>query len=338
MTATRSVLVTGAAGFIGSNFVRYWIGTHPGDRVVVLDALTYAGNRDNLADLTERHVFVEGDICDAELVQRLLREHETDLVVNFAAESHNSYALLNPAAFVRTNVLGVQVLCDAALRAGVQRVHHVSTCEVYGDLALDSGEPFDESAPYRPSTPYSASKAGGDHVVRAYHETFGLPITITNCANNYGPFQFPEKAIPLFATRALDDRPLPVYASSQNRREWVHVLDHCRAIALVIERGRVGETYHVGTGVEKSVDELAEMVLAALDRPGSLKRSVPDRPGHERRHALDWTRIRVELGWQPEVPFERGFAETIGWYADNRTWWEPLLERAPVDEEVAWAP
>jgi dTDP-glucose 4,6-dehydratase len=337
MTSTRSVLVTGAAGFIGSNFVRYWIGTHPGDRVVVLDALTYAGNRDNLADLTDRHLFVEGDICDAELVQRVLREHETDIVVNFAAESHNSYALLNPAAFVRTNVLGVQVLCDAALGAGVQRVHHVSTCEVYGDLALHSGEPFDESAPYRPSTPYSASKAGGDHVVRAYHETFGLPITITNCANNYGPYQFPEKVIPLFATRALDDRPLPVYASSQNRREWVHVLDHCRAIALVIERGRVGETYHVGTGVEKSVEALADMVLAALDKPGSLKRSVPDRPGHERRHALDWTRMRNELGWQPEVPFDQGFTETIAWYADNRTWWEPLLELAPVDEDVAWA-
>jgi dTDP-glucose 4,6-dehydratase len=208
---------------------------------------------------------------------------------------------------------------------------------VYGDLALDSGEPFVESAPYRPSTPYSASKAGGDQVARAYHETFGLPITITNCANNYGPYQFPEKAIPLFATRALDDRSLPVYASSQNRREWVHVVDHCRAIALVIEQGRVGETYHVGTGVEKSIDEVADMVLEALGKPASLKRSVPDRPGHERRHALDWTKIRRELGWQPEVPFEQGFPETIAWYADNRTWWEPLLERAPVDEEVAWA-
>jgi dTDP-glucose 4,6-dehydratase len=333
MNATRSVLVTGGAGFIGSNFVRYWTETHPGDKVVVLDSLTYAGNRANLAD---RHLFVHGDICDADLVDRLLRQHVTELVVNFAAESHNSYAIVNPAAFVRTNVLGVQALCEAALRAGVQRLHHVSTCEVYGDLALDSGEPFVESAPYHPSTPYSASKAGSDHVARAYHETFGLPITITNCANNYGPCQFPEKAIPLFATRALDDRPLPLYASSQNRREWVHV-DHCRAIALVIEQGRVGETYHVGTGVEKSIEELADVVLEALHKPASLKRSVPDRPGHERRHALDWTKIRRELGWQPEVPFERGFAETMGWYANYRTWWEPLLERAPVDEEVAWA-
>jgi dTDP-glucose 4,6-dehydratase len=337
MTATRSLLVTGGAGFIGSNFVRYWTATHPGDKVVVLDSLTYAGNRANLADLADHYVFVQADICDVDLVERVLREHVTNLVVNFAAESHNSYAIVNPAAFVRTNVLGVQALCEAALRSGVQRLHHVSTCEVYGDLALDSGEPFVESAPYRPSTPYSASKAGGDHVARAYHETFGLPITITNCANNYGPYQFPEKVIPLFATRALEDRPLPLYASSQNRREWVHVADHCRAIAVVIEQGRVGETYHVGTGDEKSVEQLADMVLGALGKPPSLKRSVPDRPGHERRHALDWTRIRNELGWQPEVPFESGLAETVEWYASHRAWWQPLLERAPVDEETAWS-
>jgi dTDP-glucose 4,6-dehydratase len=330
--------VTGGAGFIGSHFVRHWTGTHSDDRVVVLDSLTYAGNRANLADLANRHVFVEGDIGDADLVERLLAEHGTDLVVNFAAESHNSYAIVNPAAFVRTNVLGVQVLCEAARRAGVRRFHHVSTCEVYGDLDLEAGEPFPESAPYRPHTPYSASKAGGDHVVRAYHETFGLPITITNCANTYGPFQFPEKVIPLFVTRALSDRPLPVYASSQNRREWVHVLDHCRAIEQVVGRGREGETYHVGSGVEMSVEQVADLVLDALDKPASLKVRVPDRPGHERRHALDWTRIRSELGWQPEVGFDQGLAETVGWYAANRSWWEPLLERAPVNEDEAWIP
>ena len=337
MSAARSLLVTGGAGFIGSNFVRHWIGGHADDRVVVLDLLTYAGNRANLADLEGRHTFAHGDIGDGELVERLLREHEVGVIVNFAAESHNSYAIVNPGAFFRTNVLGTQVLCEAARRVGVERLHHISTCEVYGDLELDAAEIFTESSPYRPRTPYNASKAGGDHVVRAYHETFGLPITITNCANNYGPYQFPEKVIPLFATRALDDRPLPLYASMQNRREWIHVLDHCRAIELVIDRGRVGETYHVGTGVEKSVEEIADVVLGELGKPPELKTIVPDRPGHDRRYVLDWTKIRAELGWQPQVPFDRGIAETVRWYADHRAWWEPLLDRAPVKEEVAWS-
>ena len=337
MSTARSLLVTGGAGFIGSNFVRQWVEGHPSDRVVVLDLLTYAGNRANLADLEGRHTFVEGDIGDAELVEGLLREHATEVVVNFAAESHNSYALLNPGAFFRTNVLGTQVLCEAARRTGVERLHHISTCEVYGDLDLDSAELFTESSPYQPRTPYNASKAGGDHVVRAYHHTFGLPITITNCANNYGPFQFPEKVVPLFATRALDDRPLPLYASSEHRREWIHVLDHCRAIEAVIEHGRVGETYHVGTGVERSVEEIADLVLGALGKPQSLKTTVPDRPGHDRRYALDWTKISRELGWQPTIPFDRGIAETVRWYAAHRSWWEPLLARAPVNEEIAWS-
>lgn len=337
MSAARSLVVTGGAGFIGSHFVRHWLGTHPDDHVVVLDLLTYAGNRANLADLEGRHTFVQGDIGDAALVEGVLHEHETDVVVNFAAESHNSYAIVNPGAFFRTNVLGTQVLCEAARRAGVKRFHHISTCEVYGDLDLDAGELFTESSPYRPRTPYNASKAGGDHVVRAYHETFGLPITITNCANNYGAYQFPEKVVPLFATRAIQDQPLPVYASSQNRREWIHVLDHCRAIELVIEGGVVGETYHVGTGVEKSVEEIADLVLAVLGKPSSLKSTVPDRPGHDRRYALDWTKIRRELGWQPEVGFDAGIVETVRWYADNRPWWQPLLDRAPVNEEVAWS-
>ncbi|MGA7269547.1 MAG: dTDP-glucose 4,6-dehydratase [Acidimicrobiia bacterium] len=336
MSGGRSLLVTGGAGFIGSNFVRHWVQTHPEDRVVVLDLLTYAGNRANLADIEGRFTFAHGDIGDGELVEGLLREHGVGLIVNFAAESHNSYAIVNPGVFFRTNVIGTQILCDSARKVGVERLHHISTCEVYGDLDLQADEAFTESSPYQPRTPYNASKAGGDHVVRAYHETFGLPITITNCANNYGAYQFPEKVIPLFATRALDDRALPVYASSQNRREWIHVLDHCRAIELVIERGRVGETYHVGTGVERSVEEIADTVLAALDKPASLKTIVPDRPGHDRRYALDWTKIRQELGWQPEVPFAAGIAETMRWYADNRAWWEPLLDRAPINEEVAW--
>jgi dTDP-glucose 4,6-dehydratase len=337
MTGSRSVLITGGAGFIGSNFVRHWVDVYPDDRVVVLDLLTYAGNRANLVDLEGRYDFVEGDIGDLESVEGLLRKHRTDVVVNFAAESHNSHAVVNPGAFFRTNVIGTQVLCEAVRRVGVERLHHISTCEVYGDLDLDADALFTESAPYRPRTPYSASKAGGDHVVRAYYETFGLPITITNCANNYGPYQFPEKVIPLFTARALEDRPLPLYASKENRREWIHVLDHCRAIELVLGRGRVGETYHVGTGVEKSIDEIADLVLAVLGKPASLKTTVPDRPGHDRRYVLDWTKIRRELGWEPEVSFDEGIADTVRWYADHRAWWEPLLEKAPVEEEVAWS-
>ncbi|GIU90379.1 MAG: hypothetical protein KatS3mg010_1478 [Acidimicrobiia bacterium] len=211
-----NICVTGAAGFIGSNFVRYWLGEHPGDAVVAVDALTYAGNLANLDDVRDRVTFVHGDIGDLDLMESTLRDHSVDMVVNFAAESHNSYAIVNPGAFFRTNVLGTQTLCEAARRVGVERFHHVSTCEVYGDLDLDTDEMFTEESPYRPRTPYNASKAGGDHAVRAYHETFGLPITITNCANNYGPYQFPEKVLPLFTTRALDDQPLPLYASTQN--------------------------------------------------------------------------------------------------------------------------
>jgi dTDP-glucose 4,6-dehydratase len=330
------ILVTGGAGFIGTNFTRYWVEHHPDDRIVVLDLLTYAGNRVNIADLEPGVRFVQGDIADLDLVEPLLREESVDVVVNFAAESHNSYAIVNPGAFFRTNVVGTQALCEAARRVGVARFHHVSTCEVYGDLPLDSTEAFTEETPYRPRTPYNASKAGGDHAVRAYHETFGLPISITNCANNYGPYQFPEKVVPLFATKALDDDPLPLYASTQNRREWIHAIDHCRAIEAVIERGRDGETYHVGTGVEKSIEEIADAVLGALGKPASLKTIVPDRPGHDRRYLLDSSKIARELGWAPTIDFDEGMAETVRWYADRRSWWEPLRERAPVHEDRAW--
>ena len=328
------LLVTGGAGFIGSNFVRWWARERPGDTVVAYDALTYAGNRESLAGV--RHEFVHGDIGDLALAEQTLRDYEIDVIVNFAAESHNSYAITNPGIFFRTNVVGTQTLCEAARRAGVKRFHHVSTCEVYGDLALDATEPFTESTPYAPRTPYNASKAGGDHAVRAYHETFGLPITITNCANNYGPYQFPEKVIPLFVTRAIDDLDIPLYASTQNRREWIHADDHCRAIAMILDNGRVGETYHVGTGEERSIEEIADAVLAALGKPESLKKIVPDRPGHDRRYLLDHSKITAELGWEPLVGFEAGLAETVAWYEANRAWWEPLKERAPVDETAAW--
>jgi dTDP-glucose 4,6-dehydratase len=328
------LLVTGAAGFIGSNFVRYWLERRADDRPVVLDLLTYVGDPRNLDGLDVR--LVQGDIGDFQLVERLLAEEEIEAVVNFAAESHNSLAVLDPSLFFRTNVLGTQTLLEAARRHGVERFHHVSTCEVYGDLPLDSGEAFTEESPYRPRTPYSASKAAADHAVRAYFETFGLPVTITSCSNNYGSRQFPEKLIPLFLTNALDDRELPLYASTQNRREWLHVDDYCGAIELVLERGREGETYNVGSGVERSIEEIADLVLELTDRPASLKTIVPDRPGHDRRYLLDSSKLRHELGWEPQVSFEDGLRATADWYAVNRAWWEPLKQRAPV-RETAWS-
>jgi dTDP-glucose 4,6-dehydratase len=329
------LLVTGGAGFIGSNFVHYWLERHPADRVVVYDLLTYAGNRANLASVEDDIVFVHGDICDRELAEMTLRQNEIDVVVNFAAESHNSLAVVDPTRFFRTNVLGTQTLLDASRATGVERFHHVSTCEVYGDLSLDTDEVFTEESPYRPRTPYNASKAGADHAVRAYHETFGLPITITNCSNNYGPYQFPEKVIPLFTTNALDDEPLPMYASTQNKREWLHVLDHCEAIDLVLREGRPGETYNVGSGLEATIEEIADRILELTGKPSSLKRIVPDRPGHDRRYLLDASKIRDELDWTSSRGWDEGLAETVAWYEANRDWWEPLKERAPV-EETAW--
>ena len=329
------VLVTGAAGFIGSNFVRFWLERHPDDHVVVLDLLTYAGNRASLDDVADRMVFVEGDIGDRELAERVLRDEELDTIVNFAAESHNSLAVIDPGRFFRTNVLGTQTLLEAARTTGVQRFHHISTCEVYGDLPLDTDEEFTEESPYRPRTPYNASKASADHAVRAYAETYGLPVTITNCSNNYGAYQFPEKVVPLFVTNALDDLPLPLYASTQNRREWLHALDHCTAIELVLEKGAEGETYNVGSGLEKSIEEIADGVLELTGKPATLKTIVPDRPGHDRRYLLDSSKLRRELGWEPGIEFERGLRETVAWYTDHRDWWEPLKDRAPV-EETAW--
>jgi dTDP-glucose 4,6-dehydratase len=331
-----NIVVTGGAGFIGSNFVRYWVREHPDDHVAVLDALTYAGDRRSLEPVSDRISFVEGDICDTPLVLDTLAAHSVDVVVNFAAESHNSLAVLDPGRFFRTNVLGTQSLLEASRRHGLSRFHHVSTCEVYGDLPLDSDASFSEESPYRPRTPYNASKAGADHAVRSYFETFGLEATITNCCNNYGPYQFPEKVIPLFSTHALDSKPLPLYASTQNRREWLHVEDHCRAVEAVLLRGRPGETYNVGSGREASIEEIADRVLAALGRREGLKTVVPDRPGHDRRYLLDSSKIARDLGWAPTVGFEEGLAATARWYASNRAWWEPLVDRAPV-VETSWA-
>jgi dTDP-glucose 4,6-dehydratase len=329
------LLVTGAAGFIGSNFVRYWLDRHPDDHVVAFDLLTYAGNRSSLEDVEDRIVFVQGDIADGDLAERVVRDERVDTIVNFAAESHNSLAVIDPTRFFRTNVLGTQTLLDVARATDLARFHHVSTCEVYGDLPLDSDDAFTEDHPYRPRTPYNASKAGADHAVRSYHETYGLPITITNCSNNYGPFQFPEKVIPLFATNALDDKPLPLYEATKNKREWLHVDDHCRAIELVLEEGRIGETYNVGSGLEASIEELADAILDLTGKPRDLRTIVPDRPGHDRRYLLDSSKLRRELGWEPRWEFADGLADTVRWYTAHRDWWEPLKERAPV-EETAW--
>ena len=326
-----TVLVTGAAGFIGSNFVRYWRAVHPGDAVVALDALTYAGVRGNVEGL-DGVEFVHGSIANTELVEHLLRSRSVDVVVNFAAESHNSLAILRPGEFFATNVMGTQGLLEAVRRVGVSRFHHISTCEVYGDLPLDVDDAFGEESPYRPRTPYNAAKAGGDHVVRAYGLTYDVPVTITNCANNYGPFQFPEKVIPLFTTRALEGRPLPLYASTKNRREWLHVDDHARAIDAVIHHGRVGETYNVGSGHEVDVEGVADIILASLNLGPDLKTIVPDRPSHDRRYLLDSSKLRAELGWAPQVSWDEGIAATVDWYRRHEDWWRPLIGRSPVVE------
>lgn len=297
-----TLLVTGAAGFIGSHFVRHRVRNHPGDTVIAVDVLTYAGVEANLADVRDRITFVPADIGDLPRMTRLLDTHRVDVVVNFAAESHNSLAVHDPTRFFRTNVLGTQGLLEAARQAGTSRVHHVSTCEVYGDLALDAETAFVEGDPYLPRTPYNASKAGADHAVRAYHETYGIATTITNCANNYGSHQFPEKVLPLFVTTALAGEPLPVYASSENRREWIHVEDHCRAIDVVLDKGTIGEVYHVGTGVEASVATLADLVLDELGLPRNRRITVPDRSGAGRA--------------RPEAPARRarcGRARSASW-------------------------
>lgn len=328
------ILVTGGAGFIGSNFVRYWATHHPNDEVVVLDALTYAANPGNIADLGVE--LLQVDLRDAEATRDAVQRFAGDAIVHFAAESHNSLAVLQPTLFFETNVMGTQHLLEAARQAGIPRFHHVSTCEVYGDMDLDAVEGFTESSPYRPRTPYNASKAGADHAVRCYGETYGLAFTISNCANNYGPYQFPEKVLPLFITNALRGEDLPLYTSADHRREWIHVEDHCRAIDRILADGRIGETYHVGTGFERNVTQIADAVLGALPDSASKRITVPDRPGHDRRYLLDSSKIAKELGWEATIKWESGIANTIEWYAMHQSWWEPLVDRAPV-QEGAWA-
>lgn len=332
------LLVTGGGGFIGAHFVRHWLENYPDDRVVNFDRSPGAWMPQDTDDVgvSDRYVFFKGDITSICAVTAAFDEHQPDVVVNFAAESHNNRAIQDPGKAFHTNVLGTQTLLEVSRRQGIDRFHHISTCEVYGDLALDSERSFTEEEPLRPRSPYNASKAGAELAVQAYRYTFGLPIVISRCSNNYGPFQLPEKVIPLFITSALEGRPLSLYEHSEYRREWVHVRDHCRAIDLIIHEGRTGEVYNVGSGVEKSVEEVADAVLAALDLPGTLKTYVPDRPGHSRRCLLDSAKVRRELGWEPAIDFEQGLRATVKWFAEHLDWWRPLKARVTCDED-RWA-
>lgn len=316
------LLVTGGAGFIGSNFIQYWLENHPNDQVVNYDLLTYAGNLENLRNIedNDNYSFIKGDIRDFNQVQEAMEG--VDVVVNFAAESHNDRGVLDPGIFVKTNILGVQILLEAARQEEVDRFHHISTCEVFGDIGLDEDREFKEEDAYKPKTPYNASKAGANHIVMAYYHTYDMPVTISHCANNFGPYQFPEKLIPLFTTNALEDEELPLFESSENKREWTHVDDHSRAIDAIINKGKEGESYNIGTGVEKSVEEITEIILDTLDKPDSLKKYVPDRLGHDRRYLLDSSKIKEELDWNPQIDVEEGLKETILWYKDNSEWWK----------------
>ncbi len=347
----KNVLVTGGAGFIGSNFVRFLLRQEPGARVIVLDALTYAGSRENLKDLPdpERYVFVHGDICDRPLVDALLRRYTIDTLVHFAAETHVDRSILDPEPFIRTNVLGTFTLLEAArqywlvekaLPLDAVRMHHVSTDEVFG--SLKPGEPaWKENTPYAPNSPYAASKASSDHLVRAYHHTYGLPVSITNCSNNYGPHMFPEKLIPLMILNAVDGRPLPVYGDGQQVRDWLYVEDHCEAIWTVITRGRPGETYNVGGGNQPANLTVVQTLCEILDecRPNSpyaphasLIKFVPDRPGHDRRYAMDITKINQELGWQPRQSLASGLLKTVEWYLSHPEWVEAIRRQKDYQE------
>ncbi|MEC0330851.1 dTDP-glucose 4,6-dehydratase [Paenibacillus macerans] len=321
------LLVTGGAGFIGSNFVLYMLNQHPDYQIVNVDALTYAGNLENLKSVEghPNHTFVKADITDARTMDELIGQG-VDVVVNFAAESHVDRSILEPDVFVKTNVLGTQVLLDAAKKHGVKKYVQVSTDEVYGTLG-ETGL-FTEETPLTPNSPYSASKAGGDLLVRAYHETFGLPVNITRCSNNYGPYQFPEKLIPLMISKALADEVLPVYGDGLNVRDWLYVEDHCSAIDLVIHNGRNGEVYNIGGNNERTNLHIVRTILEQLGKPESLIKHVQDRPGHDRRYGIDPTKTMQELGWKPKHSFETGIKETIRWYLDNKEWWTRIQSGA----------
>jgi len=320
-----NLLVTGGAGFIGSNFVQYMLDMHPALHVINLDKLTYAGNMENLKHIEEnpRHSFVHGDICDAGLVRSLLDEREIDAIVNFAAESHVDRSLLGASEFVRTNIVGTNVLLDTAKAHALSKFVQVSTDEVYGSLGAEGR--FAETTPLHPNSPYAASKASADLLALAYHHTFGLPIVVTRCSNNYGPYQFPEKLIPLMIANAMNDKPLPVYGDGANVRDWIHVLDHCAAIDAVLQRGVSGEVYNIGGNSERTNLDVVKIILRAFGKPDSLITFVTDRLGHDRRYAIDAEKIERELGWKPRHTFEAGIAQTILWYKENSSWWQRII-------------
>jgi dTDP-glucose 4,6-dehydratase len=323
------LFVTGGAGFIGSNFIHYWLKKYPDDLVVNFDKLTYAGNLANLSDLAQnpRYTFIHGDITDSQAVFSAMED--VNIVVHFAAETHVDRSILGPGVFLQTNVIGTQVLLDAALKKQVERFHHISTDEVFGSLELGTTEKFTEKTPYNPRSPYSASKAASDHLVRAYGETYGLPFTITNCSNNYGEFMFPEKLFALAITNVIEGKKVPVYGDGMNVRDWLYVQDHCSAIDAVLQKGLAGETYTVG-GLVKDVSnlEVIQKILSLMHAPAEMIEFVKDRPGHDRRYSVDWTQLQTKLGWSPSVTLDEGLERTIQWYQNHRDWWQPLKDKS----------
>lgn len=322
------ILVTGGAGFIGSNFIRYCLSEHPADDIINLDKLTYAGNLENLREVENnpKYSFVKGDIVDSVAVEKVMKD--IDIVINFAAESHVDRSILGPADFIKTNVVGTQVLLDAAVEKGIERFHHISTDEVFGQILLDSKKKFNELSKYNPRSPYAASKAASDHLVRAYSATYGLPVTITNCSNNFGPYQFPEKFIPLAITNILEGKKVPIYAPGNQVRDWLYVEDHCRAIDLVLQKGQVSETYCVG-GMTQEISnlEVAKKIAKLMGKGDEVLEFVKDRPGHDVKYAIDWSKIKDELGWEPKHDFEEWLEKTVDWYRDHQGWWKPLKQR-----------
>jgi dTDP-glucose 4,6-dehydratase len=321
----KNILVTGGAGFIGSNFIRYLMQRYREYRVINYDMLTYAGNLENLSgvDISPRYIFVKADVCDKAAVENVLRDYKVDAVVHFAAESHVDRSILGPSVFIGTNVLGTTVLLEAARRSGVTRFVHVSTDEVYGSLGT-AGK-FSETTPLHPNSPYSASKASSDLIALAYFRTYGTPVVVTRCSNNYGPYQFPEKLIPLMIANALNDKPLPVYGDGLNVRDWLFVEDHCSALDVVLHKGKEGEVYNIGGNNEQANIEIVKLILAELHKPQSLISFVKDRPGHDRRYAIDAAKIKKDLEWEPLHTFEKGIRETIHWYLDHTQWWQRIL-------------
>ncbi|MCD6109375.1 dTDP-glucose 4,6-dehydratase [bacterium] len=320
----KKILITGGAGFIGSNFTHYYLDKHPGDQVMVLDRLTYAGNLENLKDLenNEKYWFLQGDIADVKLINSLFERERFDIVVNFAAETHVDRSIESPSIFVMTNIVGTQTLLEASRKYGVSRYHQISTDEVYGDLGTDSTDKFTEETPLSPNCPYAASKASADLLVKSYYETYKLPATISRCSNNYGPYQFPEKLIPYFFKLITNGEKAPVYGDGKNVRDWLYVIDHCRAIDTILEKGHVGEVYNIGGNNEKTNLEITKILLKFLGKDESLITFVKDRLAHDRRYAIDASKIKSKLGWEPSVTFEEGIAKTFDWYENHKDWWK----------------